>query len=189
MNFLYKSILLLLFLSESLSHNAQTEKNIIEQNKKTFLVKTKLTKEQLETLLQEGKTEVINLKIKNKDSKGNNGNNTLVDGDDISTEEGLHREIQDELRDDALNPLEEFHIKEVKTSETKTFISKNDIKILDSLYEKKFGKIYAYLTLIFFVFAMIYFNKLISNKNDCKNKNINYYEFDSSEEHMLAEFD
>ena len=61
------------------SHNLQTENenhahNGTEYN--TFLVKTKLTKEELETLLAEGQTKLVNLKKKEKKLKEQS--NTLV---------------------------------------------------------------------------------------------------------------
>ena len=180
----FKTLFILFFITKVLSHN--THNTTIEanknKNKNTFLIKTNLTKEELESLLQEheGQTKVVNLK-----------NNIYQDGDNITTEEGLNREIEDEIRDDALIPLDEFHVKEVKTSETTNFIVQKNNKLIDTLYERKFGKIYAYLTIAFFIFAMIYFNNLNGNKNagDKNGKFNNYIEFDDNREYMLAEYD
>ena len=189
-------VIFLLFITGILSNNNTHYENKEHNTQNTFLVKTQLTKEQLQTLLQEGETQLINLKKKkNKNKKENNTeqiinyNKTIVeDGDNITTDEGLQKEIEDEIMDDALQPLDEYHVKEAKTSETKTLIAKNDSKFIDSLYEKKFGKIYAYLTLIFFVFSLIYFNGLDKNKkNGYKNNNyVNYYEFISSNDYMVS---
>ena len=188
-------IFLLVLVTGTLSNNIQNE-NKEKTTQNTFLVKTQLTKEQLQTLLQEGETQLINLKKKKHINKKENNTEEIVnynkttvdDGDNITTEEGLQREIEDEIMDDALNPLDEFHVKETKTSETKTFISKNDSKFIDSLYEKKFGKIYAYLTLIFFAFALFYFNVVYTNKKiGYKNNNYaNYYEFVSSNDYLIS---
>ena len=176
----FKTLFILFFITKVLSHN--THNTTIEANKNTFLIKTNLTKEELESLLQEqeGQTKVINLK-----------KNIYEDGDNITTEEGLNREIEDEIRDDALIPLHEFHVKEVKTTETTNFIVQKNNKFIDALYERKFGKIYAYLTIAFFIFAMIYFNKLNGNKNagDKNGKFNNYMEFDDNRDYMLAEYD
>ena len=176
----FKTLFILFFITKVLSHN--THNTTIEANKNTFLIKTNLTKEELESLLQEqeGQTKVINLK-----------KNIYEDGDNITTEEGLNREIEDEIRDDALIPMDAFHVKEVKTSETTNFIVQKNNKFIDALYERKFGKIYAYLTIAFFIFAMIYFNKLNGNKNagDKNGKFNNYIEFDDNREYMLAEYD
>ena len=176
----FKTLFILFFITKVLSHN--THNTTIEANKNTFLIKTNLTKEELESLLQEqeGQTKVINLK-----------KNIYEDGDNITTEEGLNREIEDEIRDDALIPMDAFHVKEVKTSETTNFIVQKNNKFIDVLYERKFGKIYAYLTIAFFIFAMVYFNNLNGNKNaDDKNgKFKNNYEFDDNREYMLAEYD
>ena len=190
-NFL--TLILILFITGTLSHNTQNE-NKESNTQNTFLIKTQLTKEQLKELLQEGETQLINLKKKKnkKEDKTeeiiNNNNKTKVDGDNITTEEGLQREIEDEIMDDALHPIDEFHVKKTNTSETKTFIAKNDSKFIDLLYEKKFGKIYAYLTMIFFVFALIYFNNLNTNKkNGYKTNNyVNYYEFMSSNDYLVS---
>ena len=181
------TIFLFFFIGQALAHNFTTERN---QN--TFLIKTNLTKERLEALLQEGKTKVVNLKQKQGQKEVEyNETNIVEDGDNITTEEGLNREIEDEIMDDALIPLEEFHVKEVKTSETKTFIVQKNTKIIDALYEKRFGKIYGYLTIVFFIFAVIYFSNLNRNKKVVgKNKKYdNYSEFDNDKEYMLAEFD
>ena len=140
-------IFLLVLVTGTLSNNIQNE-NKEKTTQNTFLVKTQLTKEQLQTLLQEGETQLINLKKKKHINKKENNTEEIVnynkttvdDGDNITTEEGLQREIEDEIMDDALNPLDEFHVKETKTSETKTFISKNDSKFIDSLYEKNLEK-------------------------------------------------
>ena len=191
-------IFLLVLITGTFSHNAQNE-NTEQTTQNTFLVKTQLTKEELYTLLQEGETQLINLKKKkNKNKKENNTeeiinyNNTKVDdGDNITTEEGLQREIEDEIMDDALHPLDEYHVKKTKTSETTTLVTKNESRFIDSLYEKRFGKIYAYLTLIFVVFALFYYNGLYSNKKiGYKNNNYaNYYEFISSNDYLISKND
>ena len=184
MKIFYITFILLIFISISSSHNIQSKKGQ-ENKQKTFLVKTQLTKEQLETLLQNGENQNFNT------SEGiTNYNKTTVvtDGDNITTDQGLQWEIEDEIMDDALLPLFEFHVKESKTSETKSFIAKNNAKFIDSLYEKRFGRIYGYLTLLFFAFVLIYFNALYGNKkaDNIKNKFVNYYEFDSSKEYMIS---
>ena len=48
----------------TLSHNNTHYDNKEKSAQKTFLVKTQLAKEQLQTLLQEGETQLINLKKK-----------------------------------------------------------------------------------------------------------------------------
>ena len=189
-------VIFLLCIPGILSNNNSHYENKEHNTQNLFLVKTQLTKELLQTLLQEGETQLINLKKKkNKNKKENNTeqiinyNKTIVeDGDNITTDEGLQKEIEDEIMDDALQPLDEYYVKETKTSEIKTLIAKNYSKFIDSLYEKKFGKIYAYLTLIFFVFSLTYFNGLDTNKKiGYKNNNyVNYYEFISSNDYMVS---
>jgi len=190
-------VIFLLFITGTLSsHKNQTETKQ-EKNHNAFLVKTQLTKEQLQALLKEGEVQLVNLK-KKKEKKENVtepaepeavvNKTTVEEADNTTNDEGLFDKIEDAIMDDALLPLNEFHVKDVKNSETKTLIVKTDAKFMDSLYEKKFGKIYGYLTLFFFFFVLIYFNGLNKNKN-FENKNIkyvNYYEFDSSKDYLLA---
>ena len=109
-------------------------------------------------------------------------NNTLDDDDT------LEEQIEKEIQEDALHPLDEFHVKEVKTSEVKSFVAKPKGKIFDSLYEKRFGKIYAYLTLIVFVFVFIYNKDSLFNQKRSQDK-INYrslFDYDNSKEYMLV---
>ena len=189
-------LIFLLFITGTLSHNNTQYEHKEKSTQNTFLVKTPLTKEQLQALLQEGETQLINLKKKKHKNKEENKTEEIIidnktkveDGDNITTDEGLQREIEDEIMDDALNPLDEYHVKENKTSETKTLISKNNSKFIDLLYEKKFGKIYAYLTMIFFVFTLFYFNNKNTNKKigDKINNYANYYEFMSSNDYMIS---
>ena len=54
-------LILILFITGILSHNTQNE-NKESSTPNTFLIKTPLTKEQLKALLQEGETQLINLK-------------------------------------------------------------------------------------------------------------------------------
>ena len=187
-----------IFLILSIFIVATLEQNATEpcQNKtNTFLVKTNLTKEQLQALLKEGEAKLVNLKQKNgvEVKETHNNTQTKTDGDDITTEEGLHREIQDEIRDDALLPLDEFRVKGVNQSETNTttLIAKTDGRFIDLLYERRFGKIYIYLTLIFFIFALIKFNNMKGNDKlqYKKVQYVNYYDFDFSKESMLTKSD
>ena len=187
-----------IFLILSIFIIASFEQNVTEpcQNKtNTFLVKTNLTKEQLQALLKEGEAKLVNLKQKNgvEVKETHNNTQTKTDGDDITTEEGLHREIQDEIRDDALLPLDEFRFKGVNQSETNTttLIAKTDGRFIDLLYERRFGKIYIYLTLIFFIFALIKFNNMKGNDKlqYKKVQYVNYYDFDFSKESMLTKSD
>ena len=169
-------IILSILLIQVFSH--KEEKNQTAESR-TFLVKTKLSKEQMETLLHQNVTQLT------KKQSSNKKQNTTLDEDDI-----LQKEIEDEIMEDALHPLDEFHIKEIAPSNTTTLVAKQktNARFIDSLYEKRFGNISGYLTLLFFVLVLVYnkenlFNHKVGNQID---EYDNFYNFDSNKEYMLA---
>ena len=181
-------ILFVLFL-QILTHKGP--KNNTNSEYKTFLVKTQLTKEELISLLQHAEEQPTNLMENNATSENEKIEpgytveevNKTLDDDDT-----LEEQIEKEIQEDALHPLDEFHVKEVKTSEVKSFVVKPEAKAFDSLYEKRFGKIYAYLTLIVFVFVFIYNKDSLFNKKRSQDK-VNYrslFDYDNSKEYMLV---
>ena len=181
------SILIFLLVS-TYSHNLQGEshnktENIKESVYKTFLVKTKLAKEELEALLQEGETQLVNLK-KNKTHKPvveeiKNATN--------STANTLEQKIEQEIKADALNPLHEFLVNQSEVQTLVTTQPKNT-RFIDALYEKRFGKFYAYLTLFLFIFVMIYYKDIIfaQKKNKSKNPYANNFDYFNEKEYMLV---
>ena len=179
----------LIVISDSLAHGQQGHHE--QNNTKTFLIKTDLSKEELLTLLQNGEKQLSNLKKKEEEADAENttnATNTTVEEveDTYKAEKELQEEIEDEIKDDALKPLDEFHVRQIKNSEVKSFVAKNDAKFIDSLYEKRFGKFYALLTLFFSVLAIIYFFQLSNNKKtSLKRTYINYYDFDLSKDYMI----
>ena len=186
-------IIALIFISESLAHVEKGEGKIhpaTESTTKVFLVKTNLTKEELVTLLHKGEKQLSNLRKKNEEADevnttDANATNTTVE-EVYETDEELQKEIEDEIMEDALKPLEEFHVRQIKTSEVKSFVAKNNVSFIDSLYEKKFGKFSAFLSLLFSVFVVIYFTNLGNNKQlGMKRQHINYYDFDLSKDCMI----
>ena len=185
------TLIFTLFIIYSNSHNlkSESEKNPVENHTpeyKTFLVKTDMAKEDLQALLQEGESQLVNLK-KNKTHKKNisaiieeinNTTNITIDGN-------LEDKIIQEIREDALHPIDEFH---VNKNEVKTLVTSTKTRFIDSLYEKKFGRFYAYLTLFLFVIAMIYYKDIIfAQKNlNIKKPYANYYNLNNEEEYMLV---
>ena len=123
-------IIALIFISESLAHVEKGEGKIhpsTESTTKVFLVKTNLTKEELVTLLHKGEKQLSNLRKKNEEADevnttDANATNTTVEEveDTYETDEELQKEIEDEIMEDALKPLEEFHVRQIKTSEVKS---------------------------------------------------------------------
>ena len=155
---------------------------------KSFLVKTQLTKEQLITLLKEGEA---NLRIKETENKKEE-NLTKTEVEEVNNTQfddaALQEQIEDEIKDDALHPLDEFHVRENPT-EVKTFVTKQDKTFIDTLYEKKFGKIYGYLILLLCIFVLIRYKDILFGKGEkighTKGNFKNIFESDSSKEYML----
>jgi len=192
-----KTCIILLFIVFIQIYTHKTPKNETIPEYKTYRVKTQLTKEQLLTLLNQQHPHQTNLKktensIKVEEAEENKNVNQVNEVQEINNtdanDDTLEEQIEDEIRADALHPLDEFHVKEAQNSEVKSFVSKPNTRFIDSLYEKKFGKIYAYLTLILCVFVIIYykdrlFNQKLANK---KGNYSNLFDFDSSKEYMLV---
>ena len=170
-----------IFLAFLITINSHNLKNSTEY--KTFLVKTQLNKQELESLLQQGEVQLVNLKKnkthekKNKTNVHNALNSTNV------TEDPLQKKIEQEIKEDALNPLHEFLVKQ---GEVQTFVTKPSARFIDSLYEKRFGNFYGYLTLLMFIFIMIYNKDYIFNqKNLGKNNYLNKFDYDDEREYIL----
>ena len=177
-------ILLILFI-ESLAHNNPQNKTNNSSKYKTFLVKTKLTKEELEELLSKSETAFLYLRSKN------NNNQTIKEENIVEEKtDSLEKQIEEELEREALNPPEEFYVKETKEANTKKeFIQIKDNKPIDPLYEKKYGRIYAYLTLFFVIFLIIYFRESLFKPKEKVKKNNYKNLFDSNSngyEYMLV---
>ena len=67
-------------------------------------------------------------------------------------------------------------------------MTKPKTTFIDSLYEKRFGKIYAYLTIILFFIVMISFKDVIFNQKviNSKKSYLNSYNYDGEKEYMLV---
>ena len=179
-----KITLILLILFYQISANNDTN-NCTKQSSevRTFMVKTKLTKEELEELIIKNENlkgkDNQNLKLENKVQQLNNT--------DTQLKAALEREIEEENEKEALTPMEEFIVKEMKNQNNiKAFISKTKAENINSFYEKKYGRIYAYLTLFSVIFLIIYFRGIIfKGKENIKKRNYNIFDSDSNE-YMLV---
>ena len=170
----------LLFLSYCQNLKSGKQKNSTEY--KTFLVKTNLNKEELQTLLKQGESEITNL----KNNKTHNNTVVIQEINSTNLTDGtLQQRIEQEIKKDSLIPLHEFRLNQ---SEVTTLVTKPKTRFMDSLYEKKFGKIYGYLTLFFFAFVMIYYKDIIFNqkKLNAKKPYFNNFEFFNEKEYMLV---
>ena len=179
-----KITLILLILFSQISANNNTN-NCTKQcsEVRTFIVKTKLTKEELEELIIKNENlkgkDNQNLKLENKVQQLNNT--------DAQLKAALEKEIEEENEKEALTPMEEFIVKEMKNQNNiKAFISKTKAENINSFYEKKYGRIYAYLTLFSVIFLIIYFRGIIfKGKENIKKRNYNIFDSDSNE-YMLV---
>ena len=171
-----------IFLAFLITINSHNLKNSTEY--KTFLVKTQLNKQELESLLQQGETQLVNLKKNKTYAKKNKTKVQKVLNPTIATEDPLQKKIEQEIKEDALHPLHEFH---VNRTEVKTLVTKPNARFIDSLYEKRFGNFYGYLTLFMFIFVMIYNKDYIFNqKNFGKNNYLNRFDYDDEREYILV---
>ena len=153
---------------------------------KTFIVKTRLTKEELEELLSKRETSKGNTKPEIIENSGNSIEE--VNNTDKNVKETLEKQIEEEEEKEALKPMEEFHVKEMKDSNNvKAFISKTENPKIDPFYEKKYGRIYAYLTFLFVLFLIYYFRGILfkGKENIRRSKYNNIFESDSKE-YMLV---
>ena len=140
---------------------------------KTFLITTELNKTEFEKLLAM--------------------NGTLTKNETLITEmakdgkfpEEIDIEIEDEIIDNGTSPeLTEFLAKEEAHTEAKSFLStNNDVNIKKS----KLAKFMPFCSLIFFIFAMIYFNKLKKNKKVVKT--YKFFDFDFKDESLIVKDD
>ena len=174
--------IVILFLASIYSHNLQGEshnktENSKESGYKTFLVKTKLAKEELETLLQEKEKLLVNKPVVIKEIKNTTN----------STANSLEHKIEQEIKADALAPLHEFLVNQSEVQTLVTTQPKNR-RLIDALYEKRFGKFYAYLTLLLFIFVMIYYKDIIFNQKKIKSKNpyANNFDYFNEKEYLLV---
>ena len=190
---LYITLFLGLFIT-IYSHNLKSRNENKEQKAseyKTYLIKTQLTQKELETLIQQGEAQLVNLK-KNKTKKHKEHNSTVIVQEVTNTtnltnqtDEILQKEIEQEIKEDALHPIDEFRVDQ---NEVKTLVTKPKTTFIDSLYEKRFGKIYAYLTIILFFIVMISFKDVIFNQKviNSKKSYLNSYNYDGEKEYMLV---
>ena len=138
-----------------------------------------------------GRSQLVNLK-KNKTQKHKEYNNTVIVKEVTNltnltnqTDDILQKKIEQEIKEDALHPLHEF---KVDQNEVKTLVAKPKTTFIDSLYEKRFGKIYAYLTIILFIIVMISYKDVIFNQKviNSKKSYLNSYNYDGEKEYMLV---
>ena len=177
-----KNILLLLLLSllinlfESKRFKNKTYLGKIHNKKnntlRTFLITTELNKTEFEKLLRMNGTSIKNETLISE----------MADGE---IPEEIDVEIEDEIIDNCTDPeLTEFIATEKKHTEAKSFLStNNDVNIKKS----KFGKFLPICSLILFIYAMIYFNKLKKNKKVVKT--YKFVDFDFKEEGLIVKDD
>ena len=162
---------LLVNFSDSKRFKKSTISNKKNNTYRTFLIKTELNKTEIENL------------FKNNDSLIQN--NTIIseinDENEATTEE-IDIEIEDEINDNGTMPyIIDFLDKKIKTSEEQSFLSINN----QNYFQKsKFRKFLPLISLLFFIFALIYFNALKNNKKTLKI--YKFFELDLKEEKLIV---
>ena len=148
-----------------------TKKNGTKKN--TFLLRTNLTKDVLITLFENSGKPNMTTYIKES------CNATF-----IKTRQ--NNETEEEPDDDL---LEEFLDTNDKKVQSTVLVSKaNSNNIVKEANEKKFSRIYGYLAILLFIFALYYYREaLIRKKNRVKKIGyINYYNsFNTNDEYIL----
>ena len=183
------NILLIIILSSVYSHNLKTEPETTETpinppDYKTFLIKTDLSKEELKKLIQDEEKRLIHVD-KNKTHKNKTTVKELTYNSTNLNDSTLQKKIEKEIKKEGLAHVNESH---VHKNETTILVTKTNTRFIDSLYEKKFGKIYAYLTLFLFVFVMIYYKESLFNSKNMKMKNTykDAFGYNNEKEYMLV---
>ena len=186
---LISNILLIILLSSVYSNNLKKEPVTTEiptnpPEYKTFLIKTDLSKEELKKLIQDEEKRLIHVD-KNKTHKNKTTVKQLTYNSTNLNDSTLQKKIEKEIKKEGLAHVNEPH---VHKNETTILVTKTNTRFIDSLYEKKFSKIYAYLTLFLFVFVMIYYKESLFNSKNMKMKNsykdaFGYY---NEKEYMLV---
>ena len=129
----YTILILYILFIEIFSHNNTKDHTNHSSELKTFIVKTKLTKEELEELLAKSETAFLYLRSKEnktheiKEENKNDMNNIVEEKTD-----SLEKQIEEEIEREALNPPEEFYVKEMNEDGTS-----EKIKHLLSEYRNK----------------------------------------------------
>ena len=161
-----------------------------ETSTRTFLVKTTLTQQELEDLLnnktRRSKGHVYRYEV-NDDLYQNQTfqNQTELDQDPFQ------KELQREIKQDSLHPLDEFHVTEVtqpkqQTENSTVLLTKTKNNIFNSLYEKKFGKMYGFIVLILVIIGIFMFHNLsLKDFGNEYNKDCFYY---GNKEYMLKNY-
>ena len=161
-----------------------------ETSTRTFLVKTTLTQQELEDLLnnktRRSKGHVYRYEV-NDDLYQNQTlqNQTELDQDPFQ------KELQREIKQDSLHPLDEFHVTEVtqpkqQTENSTVLLTKTKNSIFNSLYEKKFGKMYGFIVLILVIIGIFMFHNLsLKDIGNEYNKDCFYY---GNKEYMLKNY-
>ena len=183
-------ILSILFI-ESLAHNSTKNHTNNTSEFKTFIVKTKLTKEELEELLAKSETAFLYLRSKeNKTHEIKEENKDEMNNIVEEKTDSLEKQIEEEIEREALNPPEEFYVKEMNESKIKKeFIQINENKNVEPIKEKKSGRKYFYLIVFVVIFLIIYFRESLFKPKEKVKKNNYKNLFDSNSngyEYMLV---
>ena len=101
----------------------------------------------------------------------------------------FQRELQREIKQDSLHPLDEFHVTEItkeQAEQTTALLTKSKQGLFNSFYEKKYGKKSVFIVLCFVVIGVFVFHNLSSKEIQREyNKDCFYF---GNKEYMLKNY-
>ena len=175
-----------------LNSTTQPEQQTTNQDisTRTFLVKTTLTQQELENLLN-NKTRHSKGHVYRYEVNDDLYQNQTEQKQNTLDQDPFQKELQREIKQDSLHPLDEFHVTEVSQAKQQTenstvLLTKTQNSIFNSLYEKKFGKMYGFIVLILVIIGIFMFHNLsMKDIGNEYNKDCFYY---GNKEYMLKNY-
>ena len=175
--FLFFYLAINLCLSKQLKNKTHFNKTHENKNntQRAYLIKTNLTILEIEKLLNQSiNNNNISLNI-----------SELDDDDDELYSEEIDVEIEDQIMDNFTNPeIVDFKEKNNNLSEAKSFIAITNEK---NVKKGIFGKLFQILSIIIFIYAIIYLNNL--KKDNKVVKAYKFFDLDFKEDYLISKSD
>ena len=193
MNTLLKYILLIFLIGLSTSHtstknpfyifDSYTHETNSNHTTNTFLVETKLSRNELEHLLMKAKNNPENVEAAVKEYKEAKKNKKVK-------MDPFEKAIEKEIKEDSLHPLDDFQVIEItepvkEDVSTTTLIAKKNSNLFDKLYEKNMSNKIGFIALILVVISVFVFHNLYIKNGKKIYKKALYYR---NEEYMLKNY-
>ena len=171
-NLTFLMILFFLF-NLSLSKKSQNQAHShLKKNgtRRTYLIRTELNKTEIAKLLNANETETENGTIISE----------IIDDEDYPNEVDI--EIEDAIMgNDTTTHITDYLETDVKNSETKILLAMNNE---NEIKKSKLTKFLPFLSLIIFIYALIYFNKMKKNKKIVKTYKL--FDLDFRKENLIT---